>query len=128
MDLFYLLCDIINEKSAINQNTCITQEILSYIEDHFSNNSISLSSIADHFNMSESYLSYTFKQQHGIKLSVYIENLRIQSAKELLTQTSLTINQISEKIGYLSSNSFCRAFKRVTGINATTYRSENTSL
>ena len=60
MDLFYLLCDIINEKSAINQNTCITQEILSYIEDHFSNNSISLSSIADHFNMSESYLSYTF--------------------------------------------------------------------
>lgn len=125
MESFYQLCDMVNSKSD-RQNMGITQQILAYVESQYTNDTLSLSSIANHFNMNESYLSYTFKQQNGIKLSVYIENLRIQKAKELLAQTSLTISQIAEEIGYLSANSFCRAFKRVTGINATTFRASNT--
>ncbi len=117
------MCEAVNEQSGACRNSSLNRQILSYIRGHFCEASISLSSIADHFSMNESYLSCIFKQQNSIKLSVYIENLRIEKAKELLTGTSLTIHQIAEKIGYLSSNSFCRAFKRVTGVNATTYRS-----
>lgn len=121
---YYLLCEIMNGQSD-RQSISIINQLTEYINKYYLDCNISLASIADNFNMNESYLSYIFKQQSGIKLSSYIENLRIQKAKELLGNTALPISEISLKTGYLSTNTFCRAFKRVTGINATTFRGGN---
>ena len=121
-DSYYALCDITNgqlDKQNINR----VNQIVKYINDNYFDCNISLSSIAEKFNMNESYLSYVFKQQSGVKLSSYIENLRIKKAEELLKNSDLSISEISDKTGYLAANTFCRAFRRVTGINATTYRS-----
>ncbi len=123
-DSYYMLCEIMNgqsDKQSLNTNN----QIVDYINDYYHDCNISLASIADKFNMNESYLSYIFKHQSGIKLSSYIENLRIEKAKELLGSTALSISEIALKTGYLSTNTFCRAFKRVTGINATTFRGSN---
>lgn len=123
-DSYYMLCEIINgqsDKQYLNTNT----QIIEYINEYYHDCNISLASIAYRFNMNESYLSYIFKQQSGIKLSSYIENLRIEKAKELLRNTPLPISEIALKTGYFSTNTFCRAFKRVTGINATTFRGSN---
>ncbi len=123
-DSYYMLCDIMSGQSdKQSQNT--NNQIIDYINDNYHDCNISLASIADKFNMNESYLSYIFKQQSGIKLSSYIENLRIDKAKTLLGSTDLPINEIALKTGYLSTNTFCRAFRRVTGINATTFRGNN---
>ncbi len=123
-DSYYMLCDIMSGQSdKHSQNT--NNQIIDYINVNYHDCNISLASIADKFNMNESYLSYIFKQQSGIKLSSYIENLRIDKAKTLLGSTDLPINEIALKTGYLSTNTFCRAFKRVTGINATTFRGGN---
>jgi len=46
----------------------------------------------------------------------------MERAKDLLTQTSHAIGDIALQVGYHSSNTFCRAFKRGTGVSATTYR------
>lgn len=123
-DSYYMLCEIMNGQSD-KQNLNTNNQIIEYINQYYHDCNISLASIADKFNMNESYLSYIFKQQSGIKLSSYIENLRIQKAKELLGSTALPISEIAIKTGYLSTNTFCRAFKRVTGINATTFRGSN---
>lgn len=123
-DSYYMLCEIMNGQSD-KQNLNTNKQIIEYIDEYYHDCNISLASIADKFNMNESYLSYIFKQQSGIKLSSYIEHLRIQKAKELLGNTALPINEIAIKTGYLSTNTFCRAFKRVTGINATTFRGSN---
>ena len=40
----------------------------------------------------------------------------------LLRTTDWTINQISEAVGYLSASTFCRAFRRNTGYNTSTYK------
>ena len=52
----------------------------------------------------------------------YAEDLRILEAQHLLRTTNLTINQIAEKVGYPSANTFCRAFRRNTGYNTSTYK------
>jgi len=122
---YYLLCDKVNDHSDKHSMHTINR-VIEYINKSYLDSNISLTSIAGAFNMNESYLSYIFKQQSGIKLFSHIENLRIQKAKELLENTSLSISEISEKTGYMSSNTFCRAFKRTTGINATSYRGSNT--
>ncbi len=123
-DSYYMLCEIINGQSD-KQYLSTNNQIIEYINEYYQDCNISLTSIAYKFNMNESYLSYIFKQQSGIKLSSYIENLRIEKAKELLRNTPLTISEIAIKTGYFSTNTFCRAFKRVTGINATTFRGSN---
>ena len=73
--------------------------------------------------MNASVLSTMFKQQTNKNLSAYLEDLRIQEAQRLLRTTNWTINRIAEEVGYLSANSFCRAFRRNTGYNTSTYRS-----
>ena len=75
--------------------------------------------------MNEYYISSIFKQSTGINFSTYVEQVRIQNAQELLRESSLKTKEISEMVGYTSSNSFCRAFKRVTGMNPTDYRNNS---
>ena len=75
--------------------------------------------------MNEYYISSIFKQSTGINFSTYVEQVRIQKAQELLRESSLKTKEISEMVGDTSSNSFCRAFKRVTGMNPTDYRNNS---
>ena len=97
-------------------------ETQAYIDARYGDPDLSLALLADQFDISQPYLSSLFKQTHGINLSTYIENIRIEKAKDFLKTTDLTINKISEMVGYGSTNSFCRAFKRVTGISTSEYR------
>ena len=93
-----------------------------YIASHYSESGLSLTSIAGAFTMNASVLSTMFKQQTGKNLSTYLEDMRISEAKRLLRTTDWTINRIAEAVGYLSANTFCRAFRRNTGKNASAYR------
>ena len=96
--------------------------ITAYIDTNYGNNNLSLIFVADMFHISEPHLSLLFKQTMGINFSAYVEGVRIDKAKDLLKTTSMTVGDISEQVGYYSVNSFCRAFKRVTGFNASEYR------
>lgn len=98
-------------------------DITAYLKQHYMDAGLSLAMVADQFHVSESYLSYTFKEQTGTNFFSFVEAMRIEQAKKLLRQTNLKISEIAEQIGYASANSFCRAFKRSTGNSATNYRS-----
>lgn len=112
--------------SCAESNQCKTagqiNQVKQYIEANFRDSSLSLASIAEIFSLNPSVLSTAFKQQTGKNLSSYLEELRIREAQHLLRTTSWTINRIAEETGYLSASSFCRAFRRCTGQNTSTYR------
>lgn len=118
--LYTSLCGAFRQQRDGKQQ--LMDEISDYIRRHFSEVNLSLASVADHFHISESYLSSTFKAQKGANFFNYVEELRIDKAKELLRKTDLKISEIAEQIGYASANSFCRAFKRNTGSSASSYR------
>lgn len=125
-DLFYYVCDY----SAGQQNSDSASTIESirlYINNNYGDSNLSLTGIAAKFNINESYLSYIFKQHCDINFSTYVENVRIEKAKALIKDTDLTINEVSQQVGYLSANSFCRAFKRVTGNNTSFFRKNITT-
>ncbi|HNX62395.1 MAG TPA: AraC family transcriptional regulator [Candidatus Limiplasma sp.] len=100
----------------------LIQQVTQYLKTHFQECDLSLTSISDNFGVNISSLSTAFKQQTGKNLSSYLEDLRILEAQHLLRTTNLTINQIAEKVGYPSANTFCRAFRRNTGYNTSTYK------
>jgi len=72
--------------------------------------------------MSEVYLSQFFKEQSGETFSSYLERIRMEKAVELLLTSEQSIQVIAEKVGYSTSNTFGRAFKRIYGMSALSYR------
>jgi len=120
-DIFGVICNIvIDEKS--NQNSKFIKKIKEYIDNNYMNQDLCLFKVASHFNLSEGYLSYMFKEQTNINFTDYLESIRMNHASLLLNSTDLSINEISERVGYNSAQSFRRAFKRQCGVNPSSLR------
>ncbi|CDI49981.1 response regulator transcription factor [Clostridium tetani] len=103
---------------------------LSYIKENFSNNEISLNLVAQQFYISQSYLTRVIKQKTGVSFTDYLNKLRINMAKKLLTDSNndYTINDISNMVGYSSQHYFSRAFKNYMEISPKNYRNKEKSL
>lgn len=103
-------------------NHGIVQKVKVYIEENFSDPDLSLSGLSEQFHMNSSSLSTLFKEDFGEKFVVYLCQVRMEHAKELLRTTTLSIQEISEKVGYLHQMSFIRAFKKMIGTTPGDYR------
>lgn len=95
-----------------------------YIDENIEED-VSLKRVAQEFYLSTSYLSRLFKSKAGINLSDYISARKIERAKSLLTDTDLTVAEISRRLNYPEQNSFSRFFKGKVGMPPQTYRTMN---
>ena len=98
------------------------EKILEYVTENLCDNTLSLSQISDALGLHRSYLSNIFKAAYGETLSSYIEQLRIEKARDMIKNTDMKIWDIAEAVGYTSDTSFRRAFKRITGFTPGEYR------
>jgi YesN/AraC family two-component response regulator len=119
--LYICICSRINDQKK-SHNTDLKEEMLEYIDSKFMDSNLCLSMMSMHFDLTEVYTSHFFKEQTGENFSIYLERLRINQAQELLTDTTLTIEDIAGRTGYNSSHAFRRAYKRVNGIVPTAAR------
>ena len=87
---------------------------------------VSLNDAASVVFLSPKYLSRIFKQHTGADFKDYVLHIKIKKAKEILCATRLTINQISDKLGYQNTESFIRIFKKITKKTPTSYRLKHT--
>lgn len=122
LNLYRDLCIFVKGRRQEQDVEGLMTEVMKFIEVNYADSTLSLTQAASLYNVSESYLSTVFKNMQGIKFSSYVENVRISRAKELLEDTGLSVKEIAEQIGYTSANSFCRAFRRVTGMNTSEFR------
>lgn len=95
-----------------------------YIGENYKDSNLSLSMLAGEYKQSETYVSTFLKEQLGVTFSEYLERLRLDEACQLLREEKLPIGDIAVRVGYNSDKSFRRAFKRVFGIQPTSYRNE----
>lgn len=82
----------------------------------------SIDSIADSMYLSKSYLQKIYKTYFGKGIIEEMIEFRIEKAKELLANTSITITEIAKECGYSSYNYFVRQFKSAVGSSPTKYR------
>lgn len=97
--------------------------VITDIRDHYMED-ISLTSLSAKYNISMGHLSKMIKENLQVNFSDYIASLRIQRAKELLRDDSLSIQEISEIVGYNDYFYFTKVFKKVEGISPSKYRKE----
>jgi two-component system response regulator YesN len=105
-----------------SHNSVLLGAIQEYLTDHYSDPSLSMTTLSDTFNRTESYLSSFFKEQTDVRLSDYLLKLRMDKAQELLRDGFLNVDQIAQQCGYQNTSSFRRAFKRQFGVAPSDFR------
>ncbi len=111
--------NLLLQKGA-ESNTLYT-EVIRYLTDNF-NQKISVSEIAKRFYVSVSHISHSFKRMNGNSISDYVNSLRIEYAKNLLTYTQNSIAEISCECGFFDSSYFCNVFNKKVGVTPKKYR------
>ncbi|RKP49899.1 AraC family transcriptional regulator [Cohnella endophytica] len=111
---------ILNRKEESSE---LKDAVIGYLERNYGDPELSVSLMGSHFGMTPTYLSRLFKEQTGVGLLDYMIHFRLEKAKELLKQDQLSINHISNQVGFASTNTFIRAFKKYEGITPGKYRS-----
>lgn len=113
--------DTYSRAKRMGNELSLKNEIIVYIDQCFSDAGLSGSMIAERFDLNQAYLSRFFKKQTGWGLLEYIHKTRIEKAKELLVQQSLSIKEVSEKVGFYNSVAFIRVFKKYEGVTPGKY-------
>lgn len=121
VEKFLFICTEIDKRKK-SRNVRLIEDIVAYLQDQYGQPNMSLEMVADHMHISKGYVSQFFKEQMGANISDYLENLRMDKAKHMLASTSLPIGEIAERVGYQSASTFSRAFKRGSGVSATSFR------
>lgn len=85
-------------------------------------NQLTVANLARAVGVSTRTLGRHFADAIGLSPKAYIDEVRIESAKRLLEQTSLAIAEIRLQAGFADPTAFRRAFKRSVGITPTEYR------
>lgn len=92
-----------------------------YIDLHFKE-SLTLDLLAQEAHMNKYYLSHAFKREYGISPINYMISRRIEESKYLLTETDLSLSQISQLLGFSSLSYFSQVFRKSQGIPPIEYR------
>ena len=98
---YAMLATIADNKpiAANKRGRDIASEAISYINDNYTNNAVTITSIAEHLHLNRTYFSEVFKRETGMTAISYINDLRLKKALNLLLETNLTVAQIAEEIG-----------------------------
>ncbi len=96
----------------------------SYIMDNY-HKKITIDEIANHVNISKSYLEHQYKKQMGQTILGFINVLRVQKASKLLLKSTTPISEIAIQVGYTDKNQLNYEFKKIIGMTPREYRKKN---
>jgi len=91
-------------------------QVIQYMQ-HFYAQPITLKQLAERANYSVPHLCALFKEATGYTPIEYLARLRVEIAKTLLTDSTLTLAEVAEKAGYRDPSYFGRIFKRIVGLS-----------
>lgn len=99
------------------------EAILSYVRQNvLRKDLIKIKAIAKAFHLSPNYVGIYIKKHLGISLQHYIIDTKIKIAEKLLSQSSLNINEIAEKLGFTDAAHFNKIFRKYSGMNPSEFK------
>lgn len=111
--------------TSYDTNEGMLAHAIKYLENNYSDSSLTNAKLAQLCNISEVYFRKLFCEQYGISPKQYIIDIRIGKAKQLLSEGILKVNAIAEMCGFTNQYHFCRVFKEKVGVAPTEYMKKN---
>ncbi|MFC0331498.1 response regulator [Paenibacillus sepulcri] len=112
---------LIDKKEHSNQQHNLIRKVASFIGERVQEN-WTVKQLAEQFNLNASYLSVLFKKEMGKTISDFVQETRIQLAKELLQDPGIKVYEVTERVGIQTSAYFIYLFKKWVGCTPQEYR------
>ena len=109
------------EELSQNASSFIVNQALSFMEKNY-DQKLTLQVVADRCYVSQWHLSKLLNRYVEKSFYDILNAIRIQKAKELLSDPRLKIGEIGELVGYADTAHFARTFKKLEGMSANEYR------
>ncbi len=109
-------CIIWRAESVHESSSGAVVKAKEYIIANYMDYDISLKTVADAVGLSPAYLSGLFKKEVGKNLSDYLTDVRIETAKKLLSCTSKMVYEVAYEVGFHDYKYFSQIFKKNTGL------------
>ena len=125
--LFTCLLDFmltkVNQMIALREEDSVRPVRLAkqYIHNHYQEQ-ITLEEVSDYVGLTPAYFSVMFKKETEIGFAKYLINERIEGAKDLLRESTLSVADICRKVGYNDPKHFTRLFEKNVGVKPAVYR------
>ena len=113
---------MLRDRESENQGKRVLKKGLEYIEENFSEDSLSLNSVAGAIGVSGNYFSSVFSQEMQMTFIEYVTKKRMEKAKKLLRQTDKHSGEIAAEVGYKDPHYFSFVFKKTVGCTPREYR------
>lgn len=104
-----------------DKNSDLIKKAFSYISKHYSE-TLSLEDVAGYVHLNPAYFSTLFKQSSGSSFKEYLNMIRIEESKHLLSSTDYAIIDIAVAVGFEDQSYFSKVFKKYTGLTPRQYR------
>ena len=119
--LYKIMKTVIDIYSKDSENTLLLKNAVRYLEEHYTEN-LKMSLLAEKFNLSESHFRKLFKGFTGLSPVEYRNGLRVEHAKELLNQNTVSVAEVARAVGIEDQFYFSRIFKEAEGISPLRYK------
>lgn len=106
-----------------NKNEGAINKVKQYINAHLDGDT-SLHVLSSHVHLCPEHLLRLFKKQEGVTILQYINDLKLEKAKQMLAGTDIQIKDIATKLGFTSAGYFGRFFKSKVGMTPNVYRDQ----
>lgn len=115
------ICELIGTEMSDKEKDLV-HKVRKYLTDHFSEEDISLNSLAALYYVNSSYLSRVFKEKTGMTFSGCLFEIRMKEAEHLILHTDLKAYEIAERVGISDPHYFSACFKKHTGMSVSEYK------
>lgn len=114
-----------DKKNAGSERRELLGQLNTLIDENLCNPNLSVVFLASEVHLSVNYLRSVYKEQTGESLSGFITQKKLALIYDLLLSTDLTIQEISDRLGFTTKNYFFTFFKKHTGMTPSQYRRVN---
>jgi len=99
---------------SVNHEQAFIEKIFALVQENMENDKLDVQFLAEKLKISRSNLHTKLKSLLKMNTTEFINTVRINKAKELISSTNLTLSEISFKVGYKDAAYFTRVFKKIT--------------
>lgn len=120
-DMLLRVCNVISNRLQGKEKDLIYQ-VREYLQEHYSDETISLAGIAEKLYVNPSYLSRIFKEKMDKNFSATLFEIRMEEAVRLVLASEQKVYEIGERVGIPDPHYFSSCFKKYTGLSVSEYR------
>ncbi len=103
-----------NAQSCGKNNSLQLENAIEYVERNYPNN-FKIADLANECHMSETHFRRVFQEKMNMTPVEYVNFVRIKKACELIDKTDISMEDVAEKVGFITPSTFNRNFRRIIG-------------